>query len=321
MQKTNLVRAIQLAALSNGNLVQAHAAAIAKYGEASGAARFVKSLASISTDIQDADLMQAFQDLLDLARPSSLISKINAVSRFKRVPFHIRVLVQNDGSPANYVDETGVIPLGSLNLQGVTLPKRKAAGIIPSSRELVSLMDGSTAAAEADIVTTIAGLDSSAFFNDAPGSDYTPAGILHGTLPGEGSNNASNDVQTLIARFSGNLDGAVLLTSPANGAKLNATFEGSGARGGETAGIAHVTHRAIPNDRIALVEPGRTLFSDGGLAIDVSKQSTLYEMDSSGAVARSISLWQANCIALRVIRWLNWQPAQGAVAWLEGVDW
>ena len=310
----NLIKALQALARTDGQRTLAESSA------ESGAVLSILKQLGTSTDNISGDLGLAYREILQLAQRRSLISKIDAVAGFRKLPFEVPALEQTSGTIVGFIGEGAAIPASELDFSVRKLARRKLSGIVPVTREMASAMPAESALSR-DLIRAVADGESAAFFSNAAAAPDSPAGILAGVTPGTGSSNPENDVAALISAFSGDLDGAVILTNPRNGVKLAALYDGTGARGGELAGIGHVTHSEIPDGEIAIIEPGRIMLADDGLEIDYSNQATIATLDSSGDPAEDVSLWQHNLSAYRLTRWLNWHPAAGSVTWLNSCNW
>ncbi|MGQ7956388.1 phage major capsid protein [Pseudomonas sp. SP16.1] len=310
----HLIQALQELARANGHRENAKAAAT------SGAVLSILKQIGTGTGNISGDLGLAYREILQLAQRRSLISKIDAASPFRKLPSELPALEQSAGSIIGFIGEGQAIPVGELDFTARKLPRRKLSGIVPVTREMASAMPAESALSR-DLIRAVADGESAAFFSNAAAAPEAPAGILAGVTPGTGSNNPANDIAALIDAFTGDLDGAVILTSPRNGVKLAPLYDGTGARGGELAGVGHVTHAEIPDGEIAIIEPGRIMLADDGLEIDYSNQATIATLDSNGDPAVDVSLWQHNLSAYRLTRWLNWHAAAGSVAWLNSVNW
>lgn len=310
----DLMKALQTIARADGQRTQAEADA------ASESVRAIIKQLGTSTGNISGDLGLAYREVLQLAQRRSLLGKIAAAAPFRTLPFELPALEQTAGSSIGFIGEGQAIPASELDFTARKLARRKLSGIVPVTREMASAMPAEQALSR-DLIRAVADGESAAFFSASAASTDAPAGVLNGVTPGSGSTNPTNDVAALIDAFTGDLDGAVVLTSPRNGVKLAAVFDGTGARGGELAGIGHVTHAEIPDTEIAIVEPGRIMLADDGLEIDYSNQATIATLDSNGDPAVDVSLWQQNLAAYRLTRWLNWHAAAGSVAWLNSVNW
>lgn len=309
-----LIKALQALARADGQRTLAEAST------ESGAVLSILKQLGTSTENISGDLGLAYREILLLAQRRSLIAKIDAVAGFRKLPFEVPSLEQAAGSSISYIGEGEAIQVDNLTFAAHKLNRRKLSGIVPVTREMASAMPAESALSR-DLIRAVADGESAAFFSNAAPATGSPAGILAGFTPGTGSSNPANDIAALISAFSGDLDGAVILTNPRNGVKLAALYDGTGARGGELAGIGHVTHSEIPDGEIAIIEPGRIMLADDGLEIDYSNQATIATLDSSGEPEDAMSLWQRNLSAYRLTRWLNWRPAAGSVTWFNSCNW
>lgn len=309
-----LIKALQALARADGHRTRAEASAD------SGAVLSILKQLGTSTGNISGDLVLAYREILQLAQRRSLISKIDAASPFRKLPFELPALEQTAGSSVGFIGEGQAIPVSELDFTVRKLARRKLSGIVPVTREMASAMPAESALSR-DLIRAVADGESAAFFSNAAAAAESPAGILAGVTPGAGSSNPANDIAALVDTFAGDLDGAVILTSPLNGVNLAALYDGTGARGGELAGVGHVTHAEIPDGEIAIIEPGRIMLADDGLEIDYSNQATIATLDSNGDPEADVSLWQHNLSAYRLTRWLNWHAAAGSVAWLNGCNW
>lgn len=302
-----VIKALQAIARADG-----HRTAAESLAESPAVLAMIKQIGTSTANISG-DLGLAYREILGLAQRRSLVGKIDAMAAFRTVPFELPVLEQTAGSNIGFIPEGASIPAGELDFTVRKLARRKLSGILPVTKEMAAAMTGEQALSR-DLIRAVADGESAAFFS-------TTDGVLNGVTPGTGSASPAADVAALVDAFTGDLDGAVILTSPRNGVKLAAIFDGTGARGGELAGIGHVTHAGIPDTEVAIIEPGRILLADDGLEIDFSNQATVSTLDSNGDPLAPYNLWANNLAAYRITRWLNWRAAAGSVAWLNSVAW
>lgn len=302
-----VIKALQAIARADG-----HRTAAESLADSPAVLAMIKQIGTSTANI-GGDLGLGYREILQLAQRRSLIGKIAAVAAFRGVPFELAVLEQGTGSNIGFIAEGASIPAGELDFTARKLARRKLSGILPATKEMASAMPAENALSR-DLIRAVADGESAAFFS-------TTDGILAGVTPGTGSTNPANDIALLVDSYTGALDGAVILTSPRNGLKLAAIYDGAGARGGEVAGIGLATHSTISDAEIGIIEPGRIMLADDGLEIDYSNQATIATLDTNGDPVADVSLWQQNLAAYRLTRWLNWHAAAGSVAWLNSVAW
>ena len=315
MLSHNLIRALQCVALGNGGLAAAADIACSRFGPASGAALITKGWV-VSESAPEA--LAAQKDFLQLAARRSIVGQINAISAFRRTPFDLPVLEVATGATAVFFAQGDVIPVSALSLDPVRLPVRSIAGISLITQENARAFNAESSLT-ADLVRAEASGESSAFFSDVADDGTAPGGVLHGVSPGAASSTGSpsDDIDALLDSFEGDLSTSVILTSPRNGARLySAGFIGAGARGGEVAGIAHVTNLAVDDDKIAIVDASRILLADAGeIEIAFSRQTSL------NIAGQEVSLYEQDLACWRILRTINWRAAAGAVAWVTGCAW
>ena len=320
---SNIIKALQFIAAANGDDMLAHRRACSRAGPNSGVATLLKSWASATGDISP-DAQAAYRELLQLSNRRSLVGKIQNAVGFRRVPVQVPVLEQQPpGHGADFIQDGGAYPAGSnFEFNSVSLTRKKIGSIVPFTAEMAKLLDASSAVSR-DLIRAIAISEGENFFSTSAATDAAPAGIANDLTPETGSNDPEADIFKLVDEFEGDPAEAVLITSTNNGIKLAALYDSTtGAQGGTVAGITHVTSKEVPDAEAALIEPGRILLADDGLEIDFTSQADLGELDSSGDLqGEMVSLWQCNCVAYRVTRWLNWRPAPGSVVFMNQLDW
>ena len=92
---------------------------------------------------QLADYTYLASEFIEFLRPQTIIGKVQG---FRRVPFNIRVPLQDAGSSGSWVGETALKPLSKLNFDTTVLRFAKAAGIVVISDELVRFSNPSAEA-------------------------------------------------------------------------------------------------------------------------------------------------------------------------------
>ena len=168
-----------------------------------------------------------------------------------------------------------------------------------------------------------------------------PASITNGVSPTVSTGNAAKDLAALIASFTGDLERCYLVTDPVTAAQIALSRDSNGAflfpdigpRGGSVLGIPVLTSRGVPRPLagsptvarglLILVDPAGIVVGEGGIEADVSTQATLV-MDSAPAMtstgigasptapvaANTVSLYQADAVAVRCIRTITWLKAR-----------
>ncbi|WP_313302923.1 phage major capsid protein [Diaphorobacter sp.] len=279
------------------------------------AAILQKGLLSTASVAGDPDLRAASSGFLSLVRSRSLIGKIAAVSGFAKVPFETPSLIQKTPLGAGWSGETRVIALASSSFDTASLKRKKIASIVPQTNELLKGAGADfESALTRDLVAAVAELEGAAFIDAANlETEESPAAITAGITPTTGTTDPKADIKTLLESFTGDIETAVLVTRPDAGLTLyNAGFLGSGVKGGDVAGVPHVTSNTVAAGTVALIDPSHILLADDGVVLDLSDEALLFDENN-----KPISLWQFNLSAIRAIRYLNWKALPGAVSVLS----
>lgn len=274
-------------------------------------------------------------DFLELLRPATLIGRIPGL---RRVPFNISMPSQTAGGTYKWVGEGKYKPVTNLQVAAVTLGTAKASGIIVITEELArSSAPSAQEVVRQELINGITGFLDVQFIDPAVAAvaNQNPASITNGVAgtvaSGTAEANARADVKALLSGFvtaNLGLSGVVLLMNEAVAFKLAATvnsvgqlaFPGMTATGGTLLGIPVVTSNAITAaiGIIAVHAPSILLADEGGVEIDVSREASL-QMDSAPTdppvdATVHVNLWQANLVAMRCERFINWGKARaGAV--------
>ncbi|APR05836.1 phage major capsid protein [Thauera chlorobenzoica] len=267
-------------------------------------------------------------DFLEATRTRSVLSKLD----LRRVPTKVAVPVQTGRATAYWAGHGAPKPLSKGSLDTATLEPRKVVGIVPLSRDLVRLSNGTAEAlVRRDLVNGAAALADSSFLDptNVGVAGVQPASITAGLTPVASSGNVTTDLEALIDAYAGDLETAAFITDPLSAVKIGLRSSGSnavvvGARGGEAVGIPVFTSSGSPRStsggQIVLLDQTAVLMADEGIRLDVSEQAALQFDDAPSAGAQAlVSLWQNNLVAFLIERRLNWAaPLAGTVVVLNG---
>jgi HK97 family phage major capsid protein/HK97 family phage prohead protease len=271
-------------------------------------------------------------EFLELLRPATILGK---VPNLRQVPFNTQVPLQTGGGTYGWVGQGAPKPVGKLALTTTNLGFSKAAGIIVITMELAKLSSPSAeAVVRADMIAGIAGFLDQQFIDPAVVlvPNVSPASITNGAGTAASSDNASTDLQTILAHFSAAnlpLGGITLIMSETNALAMgmkrdamgNKVFPSMGVAGGSAEGISVIASNAAGQNVIGLSGNNILYADEGGIAIDVSTEaSVIMDSDPANAVAPSLTnFWQNNLVGLRAERMINWLRArQEAVYYLTG---
>lgn len=336
----DLVLAQYVKALLSADGRPAEALALSKslYGYSNPAVRFFEKSTVGTGDLNaDPDFRSAGRAFIELVQIRSLIGKINAISPFRSVPAHTRILAQTD-RPVAYWTSEGAQKLASHTaFEQKSLDTKKITGLLVLTKELLT---GQGAAFESavsnDLVNPIAALEGFSFLDPSNGGipNQSPASVTNGVVavPSSGSDADAvrADIRALFAAFDGSLETAVMAMHPDTALSLSLMQASLGetgltVRGGDLFGVPVVTSDSVPVDSngavVALVDPAGILLTDEGVQFRHSTLSTI-GIAAVPEGTQYLSLWQNNLTAALAERFLNWEVARpGSVAWLSGVQW
>lgn len=318
-----LVRALHCKYVGGGDASAGLAYANSKFGPNSLAARILQKDVLNTLDVEDADVRAASRGFMELTRSRSLLGKING---WFKLPFYTPTLKQNTPIVATWVPEGELIlPTRTSFDRAETVPY-KIGSIIPVTAELLKGAGASFESALNRILSgAVADLEAVSLLDplNAGVQGESPASLTYGVTPTSGSADPKDDIKALVEGFDGDLEYAVLISSARAGVALHdAGYENTGAKGGDVAGLTHITTSSLPDSRVVLLDPTRIIVSDSGVVFDLSEQTTLQYFDSNGDPEGMISLWQTNLAAIRVTRHLDWfDMSSNSVAYINDATW
>ena len=277
------------------------------------------------------------KDMVELLRAATIVDKIPGLYT---VPFNTKFPQQTGGGTYNWVGETKPKPVSALAFASITLDWSKVAGIIVLTQELIKL--SSPKAEEVvrrEMVAGIARFIDAQFINPAVAAvaGVNPASITNGAPTAAATANPFADILSLISHFTTNnipVDGVTFILSPANALALSfktytdgtPQFPGIGINGGTWKGMNFIVSNAVTTSVIALQPSLIAYADDGGVTIDASSEASL-QMDSApmspvDATTVYVSMFQANCVAMRAERFVNWKKINAnAVKYLTAAAW
>lgn len=227
-----------------------------------------------------------------------------------------RTIAGGDVAGGEITEGTPMPVLKPAWIDGGLTPRRFGA-LTVCSKEALKTTPGIGELIATNLTTAVAIATDSAFLADV-------LTALGGAV-GSGSTDIEADVDTLLEAFDGDLRTAVLALNPRDAVAASFTQAGRdiGARGGELAGLAARTSRAVPLGTIALVDPtGVALGWDDVGHVEQSSHATL-ELDSAptGSGTKT-SLFQSNASAFKAIIRAAWDfPDTGRIAAVTGASW
>lgn len=254
---------------------------------------------------------------LQIARSASLLGRVPGL---RRIPFQVRIPVEDQGPNFSWVTEQGSKPVSeSAFSTGVTLTRLKAAGIVVFTTELIRAVTDATAGALRDTLTqALVSFTDKSFLDPASAAiaGSRPASITNGLTPVTSTGDIAVDVAALLDLFFTTRPSAQtvsLISGPRKAAQIQALNSGGGV------GHPVIITSAAANNVIA-VDGSGIFYSDDGVEISVSNAAAI-QMDSApisppDATVVIRSLWQDNLIGYRLERFLNFWAQPGAVQYL-----
>lgn len=278
---------------------------------------------------QLADYTYMASEFIEFLRPQTIIGKIPGL---RRVPFNIKLPLQNAGSSVGWVGEGAQKPVSKLNFDTVNFRFAKAAGIVVLTDELVRFSNPSAEAlVRTDLAAAIAQFLDEQFIDPtvAEVANVSPASITNGagTIAASGTDATAfrNDLaDALTQMLNANVDpsGMHIVMQPTLAVALSLMrnalgqqeFPGITASGGTIEGYSVVTSNSVPVGVVVFVKPSEILLADeGGINLDASTEASLVMDDGvSPAGTTLVSLWQKNMVALRAERIINWARRRDA---------
>lgn len=289
---------------------------------------------------QIAELEPAASAFVELVRQRTVLGRLTG---FRRVPFGVKAPTQTAGSAVGWTAQGGAVQVSPLAFDTASLQSSKIGGIVVVSKELAALGDpDAQALIDADLTASTAGFTDVAFLDPSvAAANGAPASITNGapTVAATGTTEAAlkTDVAALVALLEdagSSLENVVLVMSGRLAVRI-AGFECGrdlSIKGGELLGLPVEIAPAVAlrdtgsspvTERIVAVDPTRIMLADTGVEVSASEQGTL-QFDSAPdspptASTVQVSLWQANLVAVMVIRYVRWQAAGGgAAAYISG---
>jgi HK97 family phage prohead protease/HK97 family phage major capsid protein len=324
-------------ARAKGNLVLAHEVA-KSWKDTPQVERVLKAAVAAGTTTGDgwaselADYTYMASEFIEYLRPMTLIGKIAGL---RRVPFNVKLPLQDSGSSVGWVGEGARKPVSKLHFDTSALRFAKAAGIVVLTDELVRFSNPSAEAlVRADLAAAIVQFLDEQFINPsvAANGDISPASVTYGA----GHDAASGtDADAFRADFKAamtqileaNIDptGLVVALQPTQAVALSLMrnalgqkeFPDISAEGGRIEGYQAVTSQSVPSGVMTYLQPREVfLADDGAINLDASREASLVMDDGdSPDETTMVSLWQNNLIALRVERTINWKRRRDAAVY------
>lgn len=263
-------------------------------------------------------------EFVELLYPATLIGRMNG---WRKIPFNIRVGVQDSGATVSWVGEAAAKPVTDLSFSEVTFTYSKVAGIVVLTDELVRL---STPSAEEyvrnDLVKSIAKfMDEQLLDTSITATSSRPASLTNGvsatSASGYDADALYTDLNTALAGYDDaetGTDNIYLLMTPATARGISTMrnalgqfeFNALNPQGGSLLGYPVLVSNSVPDNDIVFVKTDEVwLADDGQTSIDASREATI---DMAGGNSPAFSLWQKNAVGVRAERWIRWQKRRAS---------
>lgn len=223
-----------------------------------------------------------------------------------------------------WVNEADPIPIWSgATAQNTLGPYRKMAAIVVVSRELLRRGVGGLATFETMLRERVAESIDAAIFSDDAGTTEIHPGIRYGVTPIAGSGSPDDDAAALVAALGkkGGSGNVAIIADPVNAAVLQVRLP--------NLKFPVLATRQLPAGTALAIDPRAFASAIGGIEFDVSENATVHMADpaseivaANGTVADPTrSLYQTDCIGLRVIVDIAFVQRASLLTILENVSW
>lgn len=284
--------------------------------------------AGMSTGNAEALAMPGTAEFLAMLRPRTILGRL---SRLRRVPVNRSATLATGGAAYTWIGEGAPTPVGRLTFEAASLPDRKIGGLAVLTKDLLL---SSSPAAEAlvreELLGGLANFLDVAFTDPSRAGvpDVSPASITNGITSTPSAGDPSRDLRTLLGGFE-SLDGVAVIASERQAIAFATALPVGSFAGGLLFGVVPVVFSsAVGDNLIAMHAPSILFADDGATELDAAEHATLMMDDAptndsvTPTPTNVVSLWQANSVALKVTRWLNWERTNtDAVAVVSGADY
>jgi ATP-dependent Clp endopeptidase proteolytic subunit ClpP/HK97 family phage major capsid protein len=270
-----------------------------------------------------ADYTYMASEFIEFLRPQTIMGKMTGL---RRVPFNIRMPLQDAGSSVNWVGEGNPKPVSKIHFDTTTLRFAKAAGIVVITDELVRFSNPSAEAlVRTDMANAIRQFLDEQFVSPtvAAVANVNPASITNGAANSAASGTTADDLRNDIATalqalIAANIDpsGLSIVMRPTLAVQImmmrnllgQKEFPDIRPDGGMLEGYPVVVSNSCASGVMVFVKESEILLADdGGISVDASREATITMDDGvSPQVTTNVSLFQSNMVALRVERIINW---------------
>ena len=283
------------------------------------------AVGALGTD--DINTMARLKDqFFELPRRQALAGKMTGL---RRIPPLTRVWPISGGSSAAFVPEGRPIPVSRLTIgEFVFLRPAKIATIIPVTEDLIQSADpAAMPAIMRDIVRALATSEDEVLLDGEAGvPDGRPASILYNVSSSGSGSDLEAEITTLVGAVrNGQAEAPYFITSMIGAMHLATARNSDGERlfpdvsivsGGGLYGVPVLISPGATN-KLILLDAAGLFYADQGAELEPSRHSALQLSDApSDGAASVVSMFQANSVALRGLRYVSWLAAENSVAYI-----
>lgn len=303
------------------------------------------------SDLSDATTQGAGGNLLTpYLRTNSVIDALLAAGA-TRAPDRVKMLVSGQAAVAAWPGNGRAIRMSKMDLQGTALATDKVGALTCATNESLEDTSAETEAIlERDLRTAIDDAVSSAATDDTnAGSTEIPKSLTYDAPKIHSSGTAVANIATdfhaglrELSDAGSDLQNVVAVVHSRTAATM-ATALGSGGspafplvtpRGGSAFGVPLIVSSAVPNGGsptstiVALIDASDVVVCDKGAVVALDNATTIEMSDAPTGVSSDtptaassylVSMFQAECTAIRVTRRITWALRRGLVRVIDGV--
>jgi HK97 family phage major capsid protein len=257
--------------------------------------------------------------VVDAVREETVIGRSPGV---RYVPPAVPITVVDTASAASNVEEGAPIPVVRPTLTDHSLTPSKIATIVPYSNDAFRVTDGKISGlAQRDTTRAVAIREDAILLDGAAAvAGLRPASVLAGLTPLVGSTAA--DIEAEVIELLGTVRGGralapVFVADPdaalyLAGLRIDGqrVFPDVTFRGGSILGVRLLVSMGAQAGTLALIDADALLVVDGGIVLDVAREAAfVFDTAPAGGGQPSVSLWQTNAVALKLVRYIGWKLA------------
>jgi Phage capsid family. len=276
--------------------------------------------------ITSADLDAEARVFIGLAAERSIIGRLQ---NLRKVPFNTRMIAVTGGALAYWSGETKLRPLSKVSVAGETLRVLTLSAIIAATKEAF-FNPAAESVLQNDVLDALAAVLDETFLSNDPGvPDERPGGIADGAPSVLATGNIADDLAALLNIFSGDLETASIISTPAAAVRLALASGGNpqilaGPNGGKLFGFPFLTTRHMESgsngDRLLIVDAAGITANFSGVNFSKTEAACLAMSDDPESEPQLVSLFQTGTVGLKADIYANWNVSRaGAVAVLEGI--